>query len=40
MAGIFCLGVVIEELTGQKYQDFVEQAIFKAIGMDHPGISR
>ena len=28
---------MIEELTGQKYQDFVEQAIFKAIGMDQSG---
>ena len=36
-SGYILLGVVIEELTGQKYQDFVEQAIFKAIGMDQSG---
>jgi CubicO group peptidase (beta-lactamase class C family) len=36
-SGYILLGVVIEELTGQKYQDFVEQAIFKAIGMDRSG---
>jgi CubicO group peptidase (beta-lactamase class C family) len=28
---------VIEELSGQKYQGFVEQEIFKAAGMDHSG---
>jgi CubicO group peptidase (beta-lactamase class C family) len=36
-SGYILLGVVIEELTGQKYQDFVEQAIFKAIGMNQSG---
>jgi CubicO group peptidase (beta-lactamase class C family) len=36
-SGYILLGVVIEELTGQKYQDFVEQAIFKAIGMSLSG---
>jgi CubicO group peptidase (beta-lactamase class C family) len=36
-SGYILLGVVIEELTGQKYQDFVEQALFKAIGMDRSG---
>ena len=35
--GYILLGVVIEELTGMKYQDFVEQAIFKVIGMNHSG---
>ena len=35
--GYILLGVVIEELSGQKYQDFVEQTIFKAIGMDESG---
>ena len=35
--GYILLGVVIEELTGQKYQDFVDHAIFKASGMDHSG---
>jgi CubicO group peptidase (beta-lactamase class C family) len=35
--GYILLGVVIEELTGLKYQDFVEQAIFKPIGMDRSG---
>jgi CubicO group peptidase (beta-lactamase class C family) len=35
--GYILLGVVIEELTGMKYQDFVEQEIFKAIGMNHSG---
>ena len=35
--GYILLGVVIEELSGLKYQDFVEQEIFEAIGMDHSG---
>jgi CubicO group peptidase (beta-lactamase class C family) len=35
--GYILLGVVIEELSGLKYQDFVEQAIFKPIGMHHSG---
>jgi CubicO group peptidase (beta-lactamase class C family) len=35
--GYILLGVVIEELSGLKYQDFVEQTIFKAIGMDQSG---
>jgi CubicO group peptidase (beta-lactamase class C family) len=35
--GYILLGVVIEELTGMRYQDFVEQSIFKAIGMNHSG---
>lgn len=36
-AGYILLGVVIEELTGLKYQEYVEQAVFKAIGMDRSG---
>jgi CubicO group peptidase (beta-lactamase class C family) len=36
-SGYILLGVVIEELTGQRYQDFVEQAIFKPIGMEQSG---
>jgi CubicO group peptidase (beta-lactamase class C family) len=35
--GFILLGVVIEELTGMKYQDFVAQAIFQAIGMHQSG---
>jgi CubicO group peptidase (beta-lactamase class C family) len=35
--GYILLGVVIEELTGRKYQDFVEQEIFQAIGMHQSG---
>ncbi len=35
--GYILLGVVIEEQTGMRYQDFVEQAIFKALGMDQSG---
>jgi len=35
--GYILLGVVIEELTGLKYQEYVEQAIFKAIGMNRSG---
>ncbi len=31
--GYILLGVVIEELTGLKYQDYVEQSIFRAIGI-------
>jgi CubicO group peptidase (beta-lactamase class C family) len=32
------LNLSIAELTGMKYQDFVEQVIFKAIGMNHSGV--
>ncbi len=35
--GYILLGVVIEELTGMKYQDFVEQQIFKPTGMERSG---
>jgi CubicO group peptidase (beta-lactamase class C family) len=35
--GYILLGVVIEEVTGMKYQDYVDQAIFKAIGMNRSG---
>ena len=35
--GYILLGVVVEELTGMKYQDFVEQAIFQAVGMHQSG---
>jgi CubicO group peptidase (beta-lactamase class C family) len=35
--GYILLGVVIEELSGLKYQDFVEQTIFKPIGMSRSG---
>ncbi|MFN8496191.1 MAG: serine hydrolase domain-containing protein [Caldilineaceae bacterium] len=35
--GYILLGVVIEEVTGAKYQDYVEQAIFKAVGMTRSG---
>jgi CubicO group peptidase (beta-lactamase class C family) len=35
--GYILLGVVIEELTGVTYQGFVEQAIFKTIGMNRSG---
>ena len=35
--GYILLGVVIEELTGMRYQDFVEQAIFQPIGMHRSG---
>jgi CubicO group peptidase (beta-lactamase class C family) len=35
--GYILLGVVIEALTGQRYQDFVEQKIFKAAGMERSG---
>jgi CubicO group peptidase (beta-lactamase class C family) len=31
------LGVVIEALSGMRYQDFVEQAIFQPIGMHRSG---
>jgi len=36
-SGYILLGVLIEELTGLKYQEYVEQAIFKAIGMNRSG---
>ena len=35
--GYILLGVVIEELTGMRYQDVVEQAIFRPIGMTQSG---
>jgi CubicO group peptidase (beta-lactamase class C family) len=35
--GFILLGVVIEALTGRTYQEFVEQAIFKPIGMSRSG---
>jgi CubicO group peptidase (beta-lactamase class C family) len=35
--GFILLGIVIEELTGMKYQDYVEQAILKPIGMQQSG---
>ena len=35
--GYILLGVVIEELTGMRYQEFVEQAIFQATGMHRSG---
>jgi CubicO group peptidase (beta-lactamase class C family) len=35
--GYILLGLVIEELTGMRYQDFVEQAIFQPIGMHRSG---
>lgn len=36
-SGYILLGVVIEEVTGLRYQDYVEQAIFKPIGMNRSG---
>jgi len=35
--GYILLGVVIEELTGMNYQDFVTQSIFQEIGMNESG---
>lgn len=35
--GYILLGVVIEELTGMKYQDFVEREIFQPLGMRRSG---
>lgn len=35
--GYILLGVVIEEVTGQPYQRYVEQALFQAIGMRRSG---
>ena len=35
--GYILLGVVIEELTGLMYHEYVEQAILKAIGMNRSG---
>jgi CubicO group peptidase (beta-lactamase class C family) len=35
--GYILLGVVIEELSGLKYQEFVEREIFEAIGMKRSG---
>lgn len=35
--GYILLGVVIEALTGMRYQDFVEQTIFQPIGMNRSG---
>jgi CubicO group peptidase (beta-lactamase class C family) len=35
--GYILLGVVIEELTGMRYQSYIEQEIFQAIGMARSG---
>ncbi len=35
--GYILLGLVIEELTGLKYREFVERAVFRAIGMNQSG---
>ncbi len=35
--GYILLGVVIEELTGMRYQEFVQQAIFSPLGMHQSG---
>ena len=35
--GYILLGVVIEDLSGMNYQDFVEQRIFRAVGMNCSG---
>jgi len=35
--GYILLGVMIEELTGVKYQEFVDREIFKPIGMNRSG---
>jgi CubicO group peptidase (beta-lactamase class C family) len=35
--GYILLGVVIEELTSMRYQDFVEQSVFKPVGIDRSG---
>lgn len=35
--GYILLGVLIEELTGMRYQEYVEQAIFRPAGMDRSG---
>jgi CubicO group peptidase (beta-lactamase class C family) len=35
--GYILLGVVVEELAGMRYQDFVDQKIFWPIGMDRSG---
>lgn len=35
--GYILLGVVIEALTGMRYQDFIEQQIFQPIGMNRSG---
>ncbi|MEO0825717.1 MAG: serine hydrolase domain-containing protein [Cyanobacteria bacterium J06635_15] len=36
-SGYILLGVVIEEVTSLRYQDYVEQAILKPIGMNRSG---
>ena len=36
-SGYILLGVVIEELTGVKYQEFVDREIFKPAGMNQSG---
>lgn len=38
--GYILLGVVIEELSGMRYQDYVEQKVFKLAGMEHSGFFR
>jgi CubicO group peptidase (beta-lactamase class C family) len=35
--GFIILGLMIEEITGMKYQDYIEQEILKPIGMEQSG---
>jgi CubicO group peptidase (beta-lactamase class C family) len=36
-SGYALLGYLIEKITGQRYQDFVEENIFKPLGMENSG---
>lgn len=36
-SGYVLLGYLIEKITGQRYQDFVEENIFKPLGMQNSG---
>lgn len=36
-SGFILLAAIVEEVSGMKYKDFVEQEIFKAVGMNNSG---
>ncbi|ASA23065.1 serine hydrolase domain-containing protein [Paenibacillus donghaensis] len=36
-AGFIVLGLLVEELSGMRFTDYVEQHIFRACGMEHSG---
>jgi len=37
-SGYFILGMIIESVTGQSYRDFLQQRIFRPLGMQHTSV--